>query len=159
MAADMNEIRSTLNDLIETNKDGEEGFRSSAEKLRDQEIHALFLNYARQRAEFAGELQAQVSRIGGEPATSGSTAGAMHRGWIGLKAALTGDNDHAILEEAERGEDGAVKSYREALSKDLPTDIRDIIERQYKEVQQTHNAVRSLRDTVLRMETPMTGLV
>ena len=159
MAIDMDGIRSILNDLLETNKDSEEGFHASAEKLKDAEIRGLFVNYAHQRAEFASQLQTQVSRIGGEPATSGSTAGAMHRGWLGLKAALTGDSDHAILAEAERAEDAAVKGYREALSKDLPTDIRDLIEKQYKEVQHTHNAVRSLRDSVLRMETPMTGLV
>jgi uncharacterized protein (TIGR02284 family) len=125
----------------------------------DRNVRALFLNYARQRAEFAAELQGQVSRIGGEPATSGSTTGAMHRGWIGLKTALTGNDDHAILEEAERGEDSAVKAYREALARDLPSDIHSIIERQYKEVKQTHNSVRSLRDTARRAEMPMSGLI
>ena len=65
----------------------------------------MFLKLYLQRSEFAGELQAEVTRIGGEPATSGSTAGAIHRGWIGLKTALAADTDHAILEEAERGED------------------------------------------------------
>jgi uncharacterized protein (TIGR02284 family) len=159
MAIDMNDIRSALNDLIETCKDGDEGFRTSAEKLQDPEIRTLFLTYSRQRAVFAGELQAEVSRIGGEPAKSGSTAGALHRGWMGLKSAVTGNDDHAILEEAERGEDAAVKNYREALGKDLPNDIRDIVERQYREILQTHNSVRSLRDSLKDIETPVVGVV
>jgi uncharacterized protein (TIGR02284 family) len=87
-----------------------------------------------------------VARLGGKPETSGSASGAMHRGWIGLKAALTGNDDRAILEEAERGEDNAVKNYRDALSKDLPTDIRNIVERQYRQVQERHNEVRAIRD-------------
>jgi uncharacterized protein (TIGR02284 family) len=147
MANDMSEIRSTLNDLIETCKDSNEGFRSAAEKLKDPHIQTLFLKYSLQRAQFAGELQAEVMHIGGEPAKSGSTAGAMHRGWISLKSALTGDSDHAILEEAERGEDAAAKTYRDALGKDWPSDLQTIVSRQYHEVQQTHNAVRELRDT------------
>ena len=147
MANDMSEIRSTLNDVIEICKDSEEGFRSAAEKLKDPQIHTLFLKYSLQRTQFAGELQSEVTRIGGEPAKSGSTAGAMHRGWIGLKSALTGDSDHAVLEEAERGEDAAVKAYRDALGKNLPSDLQSIVSRQYHEVQQTHNAVRELRDT------------
>jgi uncharacterized protein (TIGR02284 family) len=159
MAMDMSEIRSTLNDLIETCKDGEEGFRSSAEKLKDTEMRQLFLTYARQRTQFAGDLQAEVTRIGGEAQKSGSTVGAIHRGWLGLKSALAGDNDLSILEEAERGEDSAVKNYREALNKDLPSDIRSIIDRQYREVQQTHNHVRSLRDSSERKTMPMSGLV
>jgi uncharacterized protein (TIGR02284 family) len=147
MTNDMNDFRSTLNDLIETSKDAQEGFQTSAEKLKDPEIRTIFLKLSRQRAGFAGELQAEVARIGGEPAKSGSTAGAIHRGWINLKTALTGDSDQAILEEAERGEDAAVKNYREALNKDLPSDLQSIVSRQFSEIQQSHNAVRELRDS------------
>ena len=146
MQIDASEVRSILNDLIETCKDGDEGFRSAAEKLKDSAIRSQFIQFSRQRAQFAGELQAEVTRMGGEPATSGSTTGAMHRGWIGLKSALTGDNDHSILEEAERGEDAAVKNYRDALSKGLPGDIEAIVHRQLREIQQTHNTVRTIRD-------------
>jgi uncharacterized protein (TIGR02284 family) len=146
MKIDADEVRSTLNNLIETCKDGSEGFRSSAEKLRDAGIKTDFLKFARQRASFAGELQAEVTRIGGEPAKSGSTTAALHRGWMGLKSALTGDSDHGIVEEAERGEDVAVKNYRDALAKDLPADIQAIVSRQLREIQQTHNTVKAMRD-------------
>jgi uncharacterized protein (TIGR02284 family) len=143
---DTDEIRSTLNDLIETLKDGERGFRESADKLKNTSYAATFRSIASERASAASELQSEVARLGGKPETSGSASGALHRGWIGLKAALTGDSDHGILEEAERGEDNAVKNYRDALSKDLPTDIRSIVERQYRQIQQRHNEVRSMRD-------------
>jgi len=146
MANDIDDIRSTLNGLIETLKDGEEGFRTSADKLKDTAIATEFRDFASQRARFASELQSEVSRIGGEPETSGSTSGALHRGWIGLKSAVTGNDDHAILEEAERGEDSSVKNYRDALTKDLPADIRSVIDRQYRQVLETHNTVRSWRD-------------
>lgn len=146
MANDTSDIRSTLNDLIETLKDGEEGFRTSAEKVKDSSVRSQFQHYASERARCASELQNEVSRIGGEAATSGSASAALHRGWIGLKAALTGNDDHAILAEAERGEDSAVKNFREALAKDLPSDIRDVIERQYRMIQQAHNNVRAMRD-------------
>ena len=143
---DTDEIRSTLNNLIETLKDGEQGFRESADKLRNTTYAATFRSIASERTSAASELQSEVARLGGKPETSGSASGALHRGWIGLKAALTGNDDHAILEEAERGEDNAVKNYRDALSKDVPTDIRAIIERQYRQVQQRHNEVRAMRD-------------
>lgn len=143
---DTDEIRSTLNGLIETLKDGEQGFRDSADKLRNANDASAFRQIASERASFASELQAEVARLGGKPETSGSASGAMHRGWIGLKAALTGNDDHAILAEAERGEDNAVKNYRDALTKDLPTDIKGVVERQYKVVQERHNEVRALRD-------------
>ena len=159
MANDMSEIRSTLNDLIETCKDSQNGFHSAAEKLKNPEIHTLFLKFYLQRSEFAGELQAEVTRIGGEPATSGSTAGNIHRGWIGLKTALAEDTDHAILEEAERGEDAAIKNYIEVLRKDLPSDLESVVSRQFREIQQVHHTIRELLERHrTTTDLPMAGL-
>jgi uncharacterized protein (TIGR02284 family) len=160
MTIDIGDIRSTLNDLIEICKDSQEGFRDAAEKLKTQHIRQPFLTLSLQRAQFAGELQAEVLRLGSEPAKSGSTAGAIHRGWMDLKSAFSRDTDHAILEEAERGEDAAIKAYRNALSKDLPADLHGIILRQYREVQQAHNNIRDLRDALRPGDAaPMAGLV
>jgi uncharacterized protein (TIGR02284 family) len=159
MALNMKEVRSTLNDLIETCKDGEEGFRASARNLKDAELRRFFLASALQRTQFAGALQAEVILTGADPVRSGSTAGAIHRGWLGLKSALAGENDLSILEEAERSEEAAVENYREALDKDLPAELRGIIEEQYREIQQAHNRVRLLRETAERKTMPMSGLV
>ncbi len=137
---------STLNGLIETCKDGEQGFRSAAEGVQRADLKTLFHEYSRQRAQFASELQVEVARIGGSPEKSGSVSGAVHRGWIDIKSAVSGKDDHAILEEAERGEDVAVKSYREALATDMPADFRSIVQKQSEEILQTHNRIRSLRD-------------
>jgi len=156
---DMSGIRSTLNDLIETCKDSQEGFHSAAGKLKDPEIHTAFLKFYLQRAEFAGELQAEVTRIGGEPATSGSTAGAIHRGWVNLKAALAADADHAILEQAELGEEAVLRNYIEALRKNLPSDLQRIVSRQHREIQQAHNAIWDLLDKHrVITDLPMAGL-
>jgi uncharacterized protein (TIGR02284 family) len=148
MANDLSEILSTLNDLIETCKDSQQGFHTAAEKLTETskypEIHTLFLRCYLQRAEFAGELQAEVTRIGGDPATSGSTLGAIHRGWIGIITALAADTEFAILDEADKGEDAAVKNYIEALRKDLPSDLKTIVSRQFREIQETHRTIREL---------------
>ena len=148
MANTTDEIRSTLNSLIETLKDGEQGFRTSADKLQDPSLRTQFHTFASQRASFAAALQGEVSRIGGDPETTGSTVGSIHRGWIDLKSSVMGNSDHAILEEAERGEDSTVKNYRDALSKDLPADIRSVIDSQYRDVLATHNTVKALRDGV-----------
>ena len=143
---DNSAVRSTLNDLIETLKDGEQGFRSAAENVKSSSLRSKFEEFALQRADFAGELQSLVASMGEEPAKSGSAAGAIHRGWIGLKSAITGNDDHAILAEAERGEDSAVKNYRDALSKNLPGETRAMVDLQYREIQSAHNEIRSLRD-------------
>ena len=140
------DIIDTLNDLIETSKDGEYGFRTSAEYLKDPALKQTFVTRAEECRQAAAELQSLVVRFGGKAEDSGSAAGALHRGWVAVKGTLAGYTDKAILEETERGEDTALVSYRKALDEALPPDVRAIVERQYEGVKRNHLQVRTLRD-------------
>ncbi|WP_237886948.1 PA2169 family four-helix-bundle protein [Pseudomonas sp. PGPR40] len=143
------EAISVLNDLIETCKDGQEGFKTCAEDLKNPEIKTLFIQRSTDCAAAAAELQATVRSLGGDPETSTSVSGDMHRRWVDVKAMFTGKDDEAVLNEAERGEDHAVKAYKEALEKineNNLVSIRDIVERQYHGVQRNHDQVKALRN-------------
>jgi uncharacterized protein (TIGR02284 family) len=148
--AQQKETISTINDLIETLKDGQEGFRQAAEAVEDPELKSLFHEYSLQRSRFAGELQSEALRLGEtRPEDSSSAAGAMHRTWINLKSAIAKRDNHAILAECERGEDSAVKEYKEAMEDaDLTAPVREIISRQYTEVKTAHDRVKQLRDAM-----------
>ena len=148
--AQIKETISTINDLIETLKDGQEGFRQAAEAVEDPELKSLFNEFSLQRSRFAGELQSQAVSLGqSKPEDSGSAAGAMHRTWINLKSAIAKRDDHTILAECERGEDSAVKEYKEAMEeKNLAAPVREIISRQYAEVQSAHDRIKLFRDTM-----------
>lgn len=146
MAQSTTAFISTLNGLIETLKDGQNGFQEAAQHVQDASLRSVFMEYATQRREFSTELQQEVSRLGQEPEQTGSVAANLHRRWIDIKAAITGRDDHAILEECERGEDSAVQNYRDALKEDMPSDLRAVVQRQYQAVQQAHDRVRSLRN-------------
>jgi uncharacterized protein (TIGR02284 family) len=140
------EVVSALNDLIETSKDGEEGFRTCADDIKDPQLKNLFSNRAQSCATAAAELQQLVRTYGGDPETSGGLGGALHRRWVDIKAAITGRNDEAVLAECERGEDVAVRSYRNALEKALPPEVRAAVERQYQGVLKNHDMVKGLRE-------------
>lgn len=136
----------TLNDLIETCKDGEHGFRDAAQNAVSPDLQQTFRKRAEECREGAVELQALVVQLGGKAEDSGTVAGAAHRGWMAVKGTLAGYTDLAILEECERGEDVAMKNYREALDAGLPTECQAIVERQYEGVKRNHAQVRALRD-------------
>jgi uncharacterized protein (TIGR02284 family) len=138
------EVISTLNELIETCRDGEEGFRTAAEGVKGAELRELFQRYSRQRAGFAGELQDEVRRLGGEPEQTGSLVASLHRGWMGLRAALEGGDERAILSECGRGEDVAMSGYRAALDRDMPANCRALVERQFAEVKEAHHRIGNL---------------
>ena len=142
--ADNDNVISTLNGLIETCRDGQNGFQTAAEGVTNSELKTLFHGYAQQRAQFVGDLQTEVRRLGGDPENMGSVAATLHRGWINIKSTVTGKDESAIIAECERGEDSAVSAYRDALDEDLPANIRAVVERQYAEVKQAHDRIRSL---------------
>jgi uncharacterized protein (TIGR02284 family) len=144
MAIDNNDVISILNNLIETCKDGQQGFQTASDGIKNSELKTLFLTYSQQRAQFAGELQSEVRRLGGDPENSGSVAASLHRGWINIKSTVTGEDEGAIIAECERGEDSAVRNYKEALAKDLPQNVRSIVEGQATQVKQAHDRIRGL---------------
>lgn len=139
-------IVSTLNDLIETSKDGERGFTKATQDATNPELRSFFTEGARRCREAVAELQALVRAQGGDPDKTGSLSGALHRGWVSLREAVTSRDNEAILEECERGEDYAKAQYRKALENDMPAGIREIIDRQYRGVLANHDRVKALRD-------------
>jgi len=146
MAMSNDDVIATLNELVATCRDGEEGFRTAAEAMRNPELRSLFLTYAQQRADFRAELEGEIRRLGGEPSTRGSVAGSLHRGWMNVRSAVAGTTDEAVISEAERGEDSAKRAYEEALRRDVPAGIRAIAERQYARIKEAHDRVRALRE-------------
>jgi uncharacterized protein (TIGR02284 family) len=149
----MSNVTSCLNDLIETSRDGEKGFRAAAEHTKTDELRQIFLKDAGECAKGARQLQALVDRYGDKPEEGGSVAGALHRGWFTLKSSITGHDDVAILEECERGEDVAKAKYRKALEDEsLPADARSMVEKQYEGVIRNHDEVKVLRDRYRAMQ-------
>lgn len=142
-----NETIGVLNGLIEICRDGNLGYQEAAANIQSAQIKSYFLEQGRTRAQFLGELQQEVHRLGGEPDNTSSTAAAMHRAWIDVKAAL-GGGDGAIVAACETGEDFAVKEYEGALQKQLPANLQAVVERQYKSVKQAHDQVRDWRDSL-----------
>lgn len=136
---------SVLNDLIETSMDGEAGFRTCAEDVKDAGLKSVFTNRAQECALAAKELQTMVLGFGGTPEDDTSVAGDLHRRWVDLKALVSGKDEEAILNECERGEDVAKKRYAEALEKELPLSARELVQRQYDGVLRNHDQIKALR--------------
>ena len=143
---DRSDVKDVLKDLVECCKDGEYGFRECAEQAKREDLKSTFLQRADDCRRGAQELNECLRQYGGSVEDSGSTLGAMHRGWVSIKSKLSTYDDKAVLEEAERGEDNAKARYMKALQKNLPADVRQVVQRQYEGVQRNHDQVKMLRD-------------
>jgi uncharacterized protein (TIGR02284 family) len=144
-AMSRDETISALNELIETCKDGENGFRTCAENVKSASLKALFSKHAGECAASARELQTAVRGLGGDPDTTGSVAGAIHRGWLNVAAAVSGKDEATVIAECERGEDVAMAKYGSALKLNLPPDVKQIVARQYAGVKANHDEISALK--------------
>lgn len=142
-----NDVVETLNDLIENCKDGEYGFRTCADHAKSAELKSVFSQRAGECGQGAQELQSLVTRFGGTPDTTGTASGAAHRGWVALRGAVALDDDQAMLNECERGEDIALNRYRKALEEDLPAEVEQVVRRQYDGARRNHDQIKALRDS------------
>jgi len=140
------DVADVLNDLIENSRDGEYGFRTCAEEVKNANLKQLFADRATQCRAAADELIPLVSRYGATPADGGTASGALHRGWVHVKGTVGANSEESILEEAERGEDAAVARYRKALKANLPPDVRQVVERQAAGAQRNHDQIRDMRN-------------
>jgi uncharacterized protein (TIGR02284 family) len=144
MATQTEDMVSVLNELVQTCEDGAQGYKKAAEDVEESSLKTLFTTYSSQRAKFAAELRSAIEAHGGKAAASGHAAGALHRGWMGLKEAI-GNKDKAIIDECEAGEDAAIKAYKEAFAKNLPGAAGELVNRQYAGIQEGHNTLRNLK--------------
>lgn len=134
-----------LNDVIEMCQNGQEGFTAAASAVSDAHLRKILGEFAEQRAQFTLQLQSLVKKMGGEPETSGSAAGVLHRSWMGLKSALTGGSEPAILDECARGDETALETYRNALGHDLPAPARELLDSQRLQIEEVRGQIAQLR--------------
>lgn len=140
------DVISTLNGLIVTCKDGQNGFMTAAEGIERSELKAVFYEFAQQRTQFMGVLQELVRSLGGDPEDTGSLSAALHRGWMDIKSLVTGKDEEAILNECERGEDYAKDAYTAALKTGLPANIDSVVAQQSQAILAAHNRIKALRN-------------
>jgi uncharacterized protein (TIGR02284 family) len=146
MAVNREELIDCLNDLIETCRDGENGFQAAADHVKDSELKRIFTQCSEQRARFASELQSEVRQLGGMPAKTGTVSAAFHRGWMNIKSIVTGGNDEAIIAECERGEDAAIENYQRVLKQNLPPNVLPVAKHQFTEIKRSHERIRDLEE-------------
>ncbi len=133
-----------LNELIQVCRDGEQGFRTAAEQVRNTELETMFSSYAKERAEFVRELEAEVKRLGGATEEAGTLSGALHRGWMDVKSALSGGDAGAMIAACETGEAHAEEAYSRAIHTYVSGKSRSLIDKQWQRIKEAHARIHRL---------------
>ena len=138
-----------LNRLIETTLDSAHGYKEAAESSEDTKYKSMFSERSLKRMKLTGELQAEVRTFGGEPEQHQSALGKAHNKFVDLKAAVLGHDEKAIVNEVERGEDFIKAKFEKALDDDkLPANVRDLVDRAFREIKADHDEVSRLKHSL-----------
>ncbi len=141
------EVERVVREIIQILHDSQKGFAEIGHGMKDERLKLFFLEESQIRANFRGELENELHRMGvHDVKESGTAAGTIHRVWGELKMKL-GGNDHTLLETAEQGEDEAKKVYTDALEQELPMPIKEILVMQQEHIMESHDIVRTFRDS------------
>lgn len=127
---------SELNSLIEMCRNGELGYAEAARRVKDTRLQTVLEGYSKERAGFVRALQAEVKKLGGTPAESGTIGAALHRGWLELKSAVTLGSGGAILSACETGEDSAWTHYKHVIDSDISGESRAMVDKQWGKVKE-----------------------
>ncbi len=138
-----------MNHLLSRNYDAEKGYEQVAENVKHTELKNLLTSNAQQRNRFGHELKAMMKDHNVEPDKGTSMEGDAHRAWMNVREVLSMNNDKAILDEAERGEDYAIGAYEEALQNaELRTSQREILTNHLDEIRKSKSQIDRLKETV-----------
>ena len=141
------ELESTVKSVINVLQDGQKGFADIGEHLKDDVLKRYFLAESLKRANFRAELENELHRHGIKDIhEEGTLAGTLHRKWGDLKGKVMNVSDHELLATAEQGEDEAKKTYNEALNKELPLPLHQLLSEQFAHIQTSHDYVKRHRD-------------
>ncbi len=137
----------TLNTLTNTLIDSVTGFEDAASDIEgSSRLQQLFRERASERRQVVEELRAEVARLGGRPEDDGSFLGKTHQRFMDLKAAITGKDEAAVINEVERGEDYLKEKFETALQEgNLSSQSREVVERAYQSVRSGHDQVSALK--------------
>ena len=144
--SDRDYIVDALEKLIEVCRDGQNGYREAAGHVKDPELRKFLEEVSLERAKFAGDLEAEVVRLGKPDLDrSGSVQGAIRRGWIDLKGNLGGRDDE-ILSSIESGDASAKSTYDKYVNDNrLHDDILGIIRNQAQALEGALDRIHAIR--------------
>lgn len=136
----------TLNSLIATTLDSADGYAEAADEARSPSLTTLFRDRADERRQVASILQQRVRLLGGEAERDGTTLAAAHRMFVNLRTSLTSNDNKAVVEEVERGEDHIKHKFEDAMKdEDMSPDTLSVVADAYTSVRNGHDQMRDIQ--------------
>ena len=108
-----------LNTLLEINNDRSQGYQAAILETEDYDLKVMLSEFQQTSEKCMAKLRAEVLRFGGVPFSGTDIASKIHRTWMDLKAAVTGNERVAILDSCAYGDSIAIDTYNTVIENNL----------------------------------------
>jgi uncharacterized protein (TIGR02284 family) len=106
----------------------------------------MFRERIAERQAVLDTLRKEVIRLGGEPEDDGTMLAGAHRVFLNLKSVVTGQDDKAIIDEVEQGEDHIKGEFETAMKdEEVSPEVRNVIRECYTSIKRGHDQMRDLK--------------
>lgn len=139
----MQELNQFVNDRIV-------GYKHAADATKNPAHQSFYNDLINESNQFSNQINRTISKYGGERQESTTTKGKIFRGWMDVKATVTGKDEESIIESNLYGEEWAQKAYNDALEhrSELPENIVQMVEKQKQASQTTYEKLRQMKESV-----------
>lgn len=117
----------TLNQLIRVIIDANRLYDQAADEADDAQLQATLRTMSAARKKFAQSLQKRVTSLGGDPAETGRSSGAIHRSFIAVRGLVDTDSV-AAASEVYRGEGHIIEQMDQVLRTSLTPRTRAMVQ-------------------------------
>ncbi len=133
-----------LNNLLELNLEGQNGYQTSADVLSNPDYAELFRQYAQEREINATQLINLLQNNGYAADKLGSLPGLLRQGWLNLESILT-QGDAPIFGECERSDELTLSAYQDVMGKITREELLSVLRPQFTDIRNAHTRVKALR--------------
>ncbi|TQD39756.1 ferritin-like domain-containing protein [Haloflavibacter putidus] len=138
------EVASNLNQLLEKTYDAEKGYKEAASNVKNAKMKNFLEEQAKQRYDFGHKIKEEIKAFDEKPDKGGSATGSLHRTWMDVKTAVSGNENETVMEEVQRGEKAAIEDYDDILAdKDLPPSTKSLLQEQRQKIEQAYQSAKN----------------
>ncbi|WP_439880167.1 ferritin-like domain-containing protein [Pontibacter sp. MBLB2868] len=138
----LQELNQFVNDRIE-------GYKHAAKVTKDPAHQSYYKDLVNQSTKFSNEINSTISNFGGSPEKGTTAKGKIYRGWMDVKAGITGSDEESVIESNIYGEEWAQKAYNDALDHkgELPQNVVQMVEKQKQTSLATCERLRQMKES------------
>jgi len=145
MQAQINQVEKVA-DIIKVLNGGINFYEEAIEKVKSQSLKTMFGRLILQKRHAVAKLQPFAIEEQGEVEKDSSIAVSIRKAYTKLLSGITSDADHTYVEQLEEVEDKTLEVIREALEREQPVAVNQVLLGVLSDAKIAHSEMKSLQE-------------